>query len=68
MERGIQYLGESAMWEMVYYDPDNVQLPTDPDEFQCTRPTLRNFIQSTPLSYNNSLAVTDWKGEEAQSS
>ncbi|GAB0209498.1 hypothetical protein GRJ2_003415500 [Grus japonensis] len=36
MERGIQYLRELAMWEMVYYDPDNAQLPTDPDEVQCT--------------------------------
>ncbi|GAB0207938.1 hypothetical protein GRJ2_003259500 [Grus japonensis] len=24
MERGIQYLKELAVWEMVYYDPDNV--------------------------------------------
>ncbi|GAB0203387.1 hypothetical protein GRJ2_002804300 [Grus japonensis] len=36
MERGIQYLRELAVQEMVYYDPDNVQLPTDPDEVQCT--------------------------------
>ncbi|GAB0206622.1 hypothetical protein GRJ2_003127800 [Grus japonensis] len=36
MERGIQYLRELAVREMVYYDPDNVQLPTDPDEVQCT--------------------------------
>ncbi|GAB0206301.1 mitochondrial enolase superfamily member 1 [Grus japonensis] len=31
MEGGIQYLRELAMREMVYYDPDNAQLPTDPD-------------------------------------
>ncbi|GAB0201537.1 valine--tRNA ligase, mitochondrial [Grus japonensis] len=36
MERGIQYLSELAMREMVYYDPDNAQLPIDPDEVQCT--------------------------------
>ncbi|GAB0205214.1 hypothetical protein GRJ2_002987000 [Grus japonensis] len=36
MERGIQYLRELAVREMVYYDPDNAQLPTDPDEGQCT--------------------------------
>ncbi|GAB0209093.1 hypothetical protein GRJ2_003375000 [Grus japonensis] len=36
MERGIQYLRELAVREMVYYDPDNAQLPTDPDEVQCT--------------------------------
>ncbi|GAB0207120.1 hypothetical protein GRJ2_003177600 [Grus japonensis] len=65
MERGIQYLRELAMQEMVYYDPDNGQLPTDPDEVQCTRPMWRKFVQSAPLSYANSLAVIDWKGEEA---
>ncbi|GAB0203775.1 hypothetical protein GRJ2_002843100 [Grus japonensis] len=37
MERGIQYLRELAVREMVYYDPDNMQLPTDPDEVQCTQ-------------------------------
>ncbi|GAB0202188.1 hypothetical protein GRJ2_002684400 [Grus japonensis] len=36
MERSIQYLRELAVREMVYYDPDNAQLPTDPDEVQCT--------------------------------
>ncbi|GAB0207174.1 hypothetical protein GRJ2_003183000 [Grus japonensis] len=35
MERGIQYLRELAVREMVYYDLDNAQLPTDPDEVQC---------------------------------
>ncbi|GAB0206765.1 hypothetical protein GRJ2_003142100 [Grus japonensis] len=65
MERGIQYLRELAMREMVYYDPDNAQLPTDPDEFQCTRPMWRKFVRSAPSSYANSLAVMDWKGEEA---
>ncbi|GAB0207076.1 hypothetical protein GRJ2_003173200 [Grus japonensis] len=35
MERGIQYLRELAVREMVYYDPDNTQLPTDPDEVPC---------------------------------
>jgi len=36
MERVIEYLRELAMQELVYYDPDNVQLPMDPDEVQCT--------------------------------
>ncbi|GAB0209275.1 hypothetical protein GRJ2_003393200 [Grus japonensis] len=65
MERGIQYLRELAMREMVYYDPDNAQLPTDPDEVQCTRPMWRKFVWSAPSSYANSLAVIDWKSEEA---
>ncbi|GAB0208391.1 hypothetical protein GRJ2_003304800 [Grus japonensis] len=50
---------------MVYYDPDNVQLPTDPDEVQCTRPMWRKFVRSAPSSYANSLAVIDRKSEEA---
>ncbi|GAB0189115.1 hypothetical protein GRJ2_001376800 [Grus japonensis] len=44
MERGIQYLRELAVREMVYYDPDNAQLPTDPDEVQCTRPMWQKFV------------------------
>ncbi|GAB0205222.1 hypothetical protein GRJ2_002987800 [Grus japonensis] len=65
MERGIQYQRELAVREMVYYDPDNAQLPTDPDEVQCTRPMWQKFVRSAPSSYANSLAVIDWKSEEA---
>jgi len=36
MERGIQYLRELAVRELVYYEPADDQLPTDPDEVQCT--------------------------------
>ncbi|GAB0209411.1 hypothetical protein GRJ2_003406800 [Grus japonensis] len=36
MERGIQYLRELAVREMVYYDPNKTQLLTDPHEAQCT--------------------------------
>ncbi|GAB0179593.1 hypothetical protein GRJ2_000424600 [Grus japonensis] len=50
---------------MVYYDPDNTQLPADPDEVQCTRPMWRKFVRSAPSLYANSLAVIDWKSEEA---
>ncbi|KAM6192096.1 sperm-associated antigen 4 protein-like [Sarcoramphus papa] len=32
MEKGIQYLSELAVQEMVYYDPDKAQLPKDADE------------------------------------
>jgi len=32
MERGIQYLRELAVQELVYNEPDDDQLPTDPDE------------------------------------
>ena len=64
MKKGIQYLRELAVRDMVYYDPDNAQLPTDPDEVYCTRPMWQKFTGSVPLSYANSLAVTDWKDEE----
>ncbi|GAB0206887.1 hypothetical protein GRJ2_003154300 [Grus japonensis] len=49
---------------MVYYDPDNAQLPTDPDEVQCTRFMWQRFVRSAPSSYANSLAVMDWEDEE----
>ncbi|GAB0206493.1 ubiquitin carboxyl-terminal hydrolase 4 [Grus japonensis] len=65
MEGGIQDLKELAVWEMVYYDPDNVQLPTDPDEVQCTQPMWQKFVRSTPSLYANSLAVMDWEDKEA---
>jgi len=65
MQRGIQYLRELAVRELVYYEPDDDQLPTDPDEVQCTASMWRKFVLSAPSSYANSLAVVDWKGEEA---
>ncbi|KAK4806253.1 hypothetical protein QYF61_013397 [Mycteria americana] len=36
MEKGIQYLRELAVLEVVYGDLDDVRSPTDPDEVQCT--------------------------------
>ena len=65
MERGIQYLRELAVREQIYYDLDNPQSPTDPDEVQCVRTVGQKFVQSTPSSYANSLAATGWKEEEA---
>jgi len=65
MERGIQYLREFSVQELVYYERDNNQLPTDPDEVQCIASMWRKFVRSTPSSYANSLAVVNWKGKEA---
>jgi len=65
MQRGIQYLRELAIHELVYYGRDNEQLPADPDQVQCTLSLWRKFLRSAPSSYANSLAVIDWKGEEA---
>ncbi|PKU29737.1 ubiquitin carboxyl-terminal hydrolase 4 [Limosa lapponica baueri] len=64
MERGIQHLRELVVREMIYHDPNNMQLPTDPDEIQCTRPMWRKFVRSTQSSYANSLAVLEYKGKE----
>ena len=36
MERGIQYLRELAVLEVIYGDMDNEQLSKDPDEVKCT--------------------------------
>jgi len=44
---------------------DDEQVPRDPDEVQCTRSMWRKFVRSVPSSYGNSLAVVDWRGEEA---
>ena len=65
VERGILYLRELAVRELVYYEPDNEQVPTDPDELQCTASMWRKFVRSAPSSYANSLAVVNWKGKEA---
>jgi len=65
MERGIQYLRELAVRELVYCEPDDEQLPRDPDEVQCTASMWRKFVRSTPSSHANSLAIVNWKGEEA---
>jgi len=65
MERGIQYLRELAVRELVYNEPHDDQLPTDPDEVQCTASMWRKFVRSAPSSYANSLAVVNRKGKEA---
>ena len=38
MEKGIQYLRELAMLEVIYGDLDDQQSSKDPDEADCTRP------------------------------
>lgn len=40
-----------------------MQLPTDPDEGQCTQGMWQEFVCSVPLSYANSLAVISWREE-----
>jgi len=53
------------MWELIYYDLENLLSPTDPDEFQCVQPMWQKFVWSTPLLYANFLAARGWKEEEA---
>jgi len=65
MERSIQYLRELAVQELVYCDTDDEQVPTDPEELQCSQSMWRKFLRSAPSSYTNSLAIVDGKGKEA---
>jgi len=53
VERGIQYLRELAVRELVYYEPDDEQVPTDPDEVQCSQSMWRKFVRSAPSSCAN---------------
>ncbi|KAK4806478.1 LOW QUALITY PROTEIN: hypothetical protein QYF61_013971 [Mycteria americana] len=64
MERGIQYLRELAVLEVIYGDLDDVRSPTDPDEVQCTRPMWRKLVRNAPPSCANSLAILIWRDED----
>ncbi|KAK4806727.1 hypothetical protein QYF61_007525 [Mycteria americana] len=64
MERGIQYLRELAVLEVIYGDLDDVRSPIDPDEVQCTRPMWQKLVQNTPPSCANSLAILSWKDRD----
>ncbi|KAK4811016.1 hypothetical protein QYF61_015720 [Mycteria americana] len=61
MEKGIQYLRELAVLDMIYGDPDNKKLPKDPDEVRCTRPMWRKLVRNVPSLCANSLAILTWK-------
>ncbi|MCQ4179296.1 hypothetical protein FK518_27370 [Klebsiella pneumoniae] len=64
MERGIQFLRELAVRELIYHNLDDPRTSVDPDEIECTRPMWRKFVQSAPSSYANSLAAMSWKDDE----
>ena len=36
VEKGIQYLRELAIWQVIYRDLHNEQISTDPDRVECT--------------------------------
>lgn len=65
MERVIQYLRELAALQRIYFDPNNTQLPTDPGQLHYTPVMWWKFVQSVPSLYANSLAIMQWKDEEA---
>lgn len=66
--RGIQYLNELAVLEMIYDNPINVQSPTHPDEVQCTQVqctqcTRQKFVIVCQLIGSSGLerqSATDW--------
>ncbi|KAK4810702.1 hypothetical protein QYF61_007676 [Mycteria americana] len=64
MERGIQYLRELAVLEVIYGDLNDVRSPIDPDEVQCTRPMWRKLVRNAPPSCANSLAILTWKDRD----
>ncbi|KAK4807120.1 hypothetical protein QYF61_018461 [Mycteria americana] len=64
MEKGIQYLRELAVLEVIYGDLNDVRSPIDPDEVQCTRPMWRKLVRNAPPSFANSLAILTWKDQD----
>lgn len=62
MERGIQYLREIAMLDVIYGDLDNDQISKYADEDKCTQPMWQKFVQSAP----SPLAVMAWEDGEVQ--
>lgn len=64
MERGIQYLRDLAVLEVIYSDLDNDQLFKDLDEVKRIQPMCCKFVWSASLSYASSLAVMTWKDRE----
>ncbi|XP_061852310.1 uncharacterized protein LOC133625466 [Colius striatus] len=61
MEKGIQYLRELAVLEMIY----NEHPPIDPDEVRCTQSMWRKFLRSASPLYASSLAVI-WREDKGQ--
>ncbi|KAK4810743.1 hypothetical protein QYF61_007717 [Mycteria americana] len=64
MEKGIQYLRELAVLEVIYGDLNDVWSPIDPDEVQCTRPMWQKLVRNAPPSCANSLAILTWKDRD----
>ncbi|PKU28542.1 ubiquitin carboxyl-terminal hydrolase 4 [Limosa lapponica baueri] len=64
MEKGIKYLREMAVKEVIYGDWDKT---VNPDEMPCRRPMLQEFVQSAPSMYSHTLSVLIWGGGDNDS-
>lgn len=65
MEKGIQYLRELTVLEVIYnIYLDNDQSSQDSDDDRCPRPMCQKFVQSSPSPYASILAAMTWKAEE----
>ncbi|PKU31805.1 ubiquitin carboxyl-terminal hydrolase 4 [Limosa lapponica baueri] len=62
MEKGIKYLRELSVREVIYGD---WQVNVDPDEVPCTRSLLRKFVQSAPSMYSHTFSAMVWGGSDA---
>jgi len=61
MERGIQYVSELAVLEMMYVIKlHSNTVSQDPDEIICMRSMWR-VLQNAPPSYASTLAGVNWK-------
>ncbi|PKU44172.1 ubiquitin carboxyl-terminal hydrolase 4 [Limosa lapponica baueri] len=61
MEKGIKYLRELAVREVIYSD---WQVTINPDEMPCQRPLLKKFVQSAPSVYSHTLSTMVWGGSD----
>ncbi|KAM6381882.1 uncharacterized protein FN964_013900 [Alca torda] len=64
IEKGIKYLREMAVKEVIYGD---WEVNVDPDEMPCRKPMLRKFVQSAPPMYSHTLSVLIWGGDDDDS-
>ncbi|PKU37904.1 hypothetical protein llap_11787 [Limosa lapponica baueri] len=64
IEKGIKYLRELAVKEVIYGDWDKT---VNPDEMPCKQPMLRKFSRSAPPMYSHTLSVLIWAGVDDDS-
>ncbi|PKU44833.1 ubiquitin carboxyl-terminal hydrolase 4 [Limosa lapponica baueri] len=62
MEKGIKYLRELAVREVIYSD---WQVTINPDEMPRQQPLLKKFVQSAPSVYSHTLSTMVWGGSDA---